>query len=131
MLEYDGTTGALITALRLRSSAGLKDPAGLVFGPNGNLFVSSSAATQAGEAGDQVLDYDGSTGAPISTGVFVPSGSAGLSEPTFLTFGPPAASPVPAPSSIVLLCIGVACLVSWRWRVIQEVVSARLGFARE
>ena len=45
------------------------------------LFVSSTAT-------NQILEYDSTTGAPIGTGAFVPAGSAGLSLPIGLTFGP-------------------------------------------
>src|SRR5262249_56525166 len=46
-----------------------------------DFFVSSTAT-------NQVLRYDSTTGAPIGTGVFVTSGSAGLSRPLGLAFGP-------------------------------------------
>ena len=51
----------------------------MVFGPNCNLFVAS-------ELGNAVLEYDRATGAFV--GEFVAAESGGLSEPTFITFGP-------------------------------------------
>jgi hypothetical protein len=51
----------------------------MAFGPNGNLFVAS-------ELGNAVLEYDGTSGAFVSE--FVVAGSGGLSEPTFIIFGP-------------------------------------------
>ena len=39
VLEYNGTTGAFVTAFVGAGSGGL-NPSDLVFGPNGNLFVS-------------------------------------------------------------------------------------------
>ena len=51
----------------------------MVFGPNGNLFVAS-------ELGHAVLAYDVTNGAFV--GEFVAADSGGLSEPTFITFGP-------------------------------------------
>jgi DNA-binding beta-propeller fold protein YncE len=54
----------------------------LAFGPDGNLYVTSTGATS------QVLRYDGMTGMPIGSGVFVSAGSAGLSNPFGLAFGP-------------------------------------------
>jgi len=52
------------------------DPRGLVFGPDGNLYVLSTS--------NQVLRYNGNTGAFID--VFASGG--GLSGPTFQVFGP-------------------------------------------
>lgn len=64
--------GDFVTA----GSGGLDGPAGLAFGPDGDLFVSSRIT-------GQVLRYDGTTGAPV--GVFAtPSGNG----PEGLTFGP-------------------------------------------
>jgi hypothetical protein len=60
-----------------KGSGGLNDPWDLTFGPNGNLFVASMG-------GGQVLEYNGSTGAFVTT--FVAS-SLGFA-PEFLTFGP-------------------------------------------
>ncbi|MCG8408990.1 MAG: M12 family metallo-peptidase [Phycisphaerales bacterium] len=56
---------------------GLDEPAGLTFGPDGNLYVSSSLT-------DNVLRYNGATGAFIN--IFASGG--GLTAPFGLTFGP-------------------------------------------
>ena len=61
------------------SGSGLDAPNGLVFGPDGNLYVSSANT-------DQVLRYNGNTGAFID--VFVSAGSGGLAAPIGLVFGP-------------------------------------------
>ena len=58
-------------------SGGLDGPGGLVFGPDGHLYVSSFFS-------DEVLRYNGVTGAFID--VFASGG--GLSEPFGLVFGP-------------------------------------------
>jgi hypothetical protein len=73
--------------------------------PNGNLFVSNPAT-------DQVLEYNGTTGAFVTT--FVGAGSGGLSGPTFLTFSP---ATVPEPGSGALVGLGgllLFVIVTWR-----------------
>jgi DNA-binding beta-propeller fold protein YncE len=89
VLEYDGSSRAFDTTFVPAGSGGLQDPVGLVFGPNGNLFVRS-------EGKNRVLKYNGSTGA-LDT-AFVPAGSGGLSGPTFLTFTSDPTSRAPSSS---------------------------------
>src|SRR5712691_6293883 len=81
VLQYNGTTGAFVTAFVPSGSGGLVGPQGLTFGPNGNLFVCNLAGANSG-----VLEYDGTTGAFVRA--FVPFGSGGLRNPLNLTFGP-------------------------------------------
>ena len=71
----DGQTGAHID-LFADSSTGLDEPQGLVFGPNGDLFVPSLNP-------NYVSRFNGLTGAPSP---FVPGGSGGLDAPRFLIF---------------------------------------------
>jgi streptogramin lyase len=61
------------------ANPGLAGPRGLVFGPDGNLYVSSYHT-------DEVLRYDGVTGTLL--GAFVTQQSGGLAGPRALTFGP-------------------------------------------
>src|SRR5262249_42133957 len=54
-------------------------PHGLVFGPDGNLYVSD-------ENTSAVFRYDGATGASVNA--FVPAGDGGLAHPTRVLFAP-------------------------------------------
>ena len=85
VMRYDQGTGGFIKVF----AQGLVAPdpgepcpncfTGLAFGPDGKLYV-------AAEKTQQVLRYDGTTGAFLD--VFVTPGSGGLSQPTHLVFGP-------------------------------------------
>ncbi|MEH2314250.1 MAG: hypothetical protein V7K35_23255 [Nostoc sp.] len=59
------------------NSGGLSGPVKQTFGSDGNLYVSSILT-------NNVLRYNGKTGAFIDT--FVPAGSGGLGKPRFLYF---------------------------------------------
>jgi subtilisin-like proprotein convertase family protein len=79
VLRYNGFTGAFIDAFVSSGSGGLGGADGLVFGPDGHLYVASRDT-------DSVLRYHGRTGAFIDA--FVPAGSGGLDSPVGLAFGP-------------------------------------------
>jgi subtilisin-like proprotein convertase family protein/streptogramin lyase len=72
LAEGGPTLEAFVTA----GSGGLSHPKNMTIGPDGNLYV----------AADDVLRYDGSTGAFID--VFVAAGSDGLSNVRTVSFGP-------------------------------------------
>jgi streptogramin lyase len=71
--------GASLGAFVPAGSGGLLSPDGMVFGPDGNLYLCS-------ERTSAVLRYDGKTGAFLGT--FVPSGSGGLDICEVPIFGP-------------------------------------------
>jgi len=75
-LPAAGQSGATFVAT---GSGGLANPFDLVFGPNGNLFVSS-----VGTNNGAVLEFDGSSGNFIAT--YVASGAGGLGSPRGLAF---------------------------------------------
>ena len=79
VLRFDGTTGAFIDLFVPSGSGGLGSPTALVFGPDGNLYVTSDFT-------HSVLRFDGATGTFID--VIVSSGSGGLDFPVDLAFGP-------------------------------------------
>ena len=81
ILRYDERTGEFLGEFIPAGSGGLGTPDGLIFGPDGNLYVGSLLT-------DSILRYDGITGDPLpsvgnSGATFVPSGGGGL------TFGQP------------------------------------------
>jgi DNA-binding beta-propeller fold protein YncE len=82
VLQYDGTTGSFLSDFA--DSNQLTSPRGMIFGPDGNLYVADGyfAAT--------IVRYNGTTGAFIDD--FVPTGSGGLSHTVGLVFGPDGAA---------------------------------------
>jgi sugar lactone lactonase YvrE len=92
ILRYDERTGEFLSEFIPAGSGGLGTPDGLIFGPDGNLYVGSLLT-------DSILRYDGITGDPLpsagnSGATFVPSGSGGLTFGVsgdlgaWLVFGP-------------------------------------------
>jgi hypothetical protein len=83
ILRFNGITGAPMGEFVPRSSQTLNHPHGLVFGPDHNLYVANAAD-------DDVVRYDGQTGAYL--GVFATAidhgVNNGLDQPNGLTFGP-------------------------------------------
>ncbi|MEP7062887.1 MAG: NHL repeat-containing protein [Betaproteobacteria bacterium] len=75
--QFDGSTGAEISAFVAAGSGGISDPEEITFGPDGNLYVANGDT-------NEILEYDGATGAFI--GVFATGN--GLLSPRGLTFGP-------------------------------------------
>jgi hypothetical protein len=79
-VRFDGITGAFIDYFVARGSSPLSHPNGMVFGPDGDLYVTSSGTAQ-------VLRYDGRTRDYL--GAFVASsGDHVLTTPVSVTFGP-------------------------------------------
>ena len=80
VLRYGEDTGAFVDRLDRHNLGDLKNPVGGVFGPDGNLYVSSGLFSGSRPA---VLQYDGTTGAFLR--VFA---SQNLTSPRGLLFGP-------------------------------------------
>jgi len=94
--RYDGETGAYLGDFVPPNAYQLDHPIGLVFGPDGNLYVANWAA---GSGNLAILRFEGpagkSPGAPLpspgnSGADFVAPGSGGLLAPAGLLFGPDA-----------------------------------------
>src|SRR5205823_7347093 len=60
-------------------SGGLNGAGGMIFGPDGNLYLYNTGA-------NQILRYSGTTGAFMDA--FVTAGSGGLNQPLGMAFGP-------------------------------------------
>ena len=95
--RYDGRTGAFLGAFVKASSGGLVEPGDFTFGPDGNLYVINGGSALAPPP-NEVLRFNGKTGAPMSA--FVKAGS-GLSEPHNLTFGPDGSLYVGGPTGVL------------------------------
>jgi hypothetical protein len=89
VLEYQGAAGSspgafLKVFVSITNGSG---PNNLLFGPDGDLYVTLADGTipgysnQYGGAYGSINRYDGTTGAPIGSGVFVPLASGGLGQP--------------------------------------------------
>ncbi len=87
VLKYDGVTGAFVERFVWDDpntpddeTGGLEGPGAVLFGPDGQLYVSSFDS-------DAILRYDGATGAFVD--VFVTAGAGGLNGPDAgMVFGP-------------------------------------------
>lgn len=82
MVSFDEITGDFLGDFITPGSGGLLDPDTLVFGPDGNLYVSSGSDTDPSQAA--ILRYNGKTGEFID--VFATSAS--LFRPYGIAFGP-------------------------------------------
>jgi hypothetical protein len=86
VLEFQGPTG-LSPGAFIRVFVSVTNGSGLsflTFGPDGNLYVSLNDGGIS--TFGQINRYDGSTGAPIGNGVFVPLASGGLTMPREVVF---------------------------------------------
>jgi sugar lactone lactonase YvrE len=86
ILRYQGPAGSSPGAFVDVFASDANGPEDLTFGPDGNLYVSVI------DNGGQIDRFDGSTGAPIGSGTFVPAGSGGLVQPRQIVFDPTGAN---------------------------------------
>ena len=63
VLRYDEWTGAFVDTFVPKQSGGLREPMGVVYGPDHNLYVASGLEPNNGTGHKDVLRYNGSTGA--------------------------------------------------------------------
>lgn len=82
VLQYDGTTGAFLNVF---ASQNLTSPRGILFGPDGDLYVANSDLSVNPAVGS-IERFDGKTGGFLN--YFVPPGSGGISHCVFMVFGP-------------------------------------------
>src|SRR5262249_43640392 len=87
ILRYDGTTGSFLGVFVPNGSGGLGAPTGLMFGPDGNLYVADAGFF--GSA-PPVLRFQGPAGPTPGAfmGAFVSAGRGGLLQPFGVLFGP-------------------------------------------
>jgi streptogramin lyase len=79
VLRFDPADNSFVDKFVPEASSAILDPTGLVFGPDGDLFLSSAATSE-------VKRYDGTTG--TLKGVFITAGLGGLNEAEGMAFGP-------------------------------------------
>src|SRR5262245_48781657 len=84
VMRYDGDTGTPIGDGIFTESGQLHSTHGLIFGPDGNLYVGDWFGP--GSATGRVLRYNGITGAFMDE--FIPARSGGLRHPFSMVFGP-------------------------------------------
>lgn len=99
VLKYDQTTGSF-DGVFVQSGNGLSGAHDVAFGPDGQLYLS-------GFYSGNVLTYNGTTGAYDGTI------ASGLDGATHLLFVPQS---VPEPSSVVLVCFGIAGVLGFSRR---------------
>jgi hypothetical protein len=93
VLRYDGTTGAFKGTFVASGAGGLGNPWALVFGMDGDLYVSNDVGNGTNQLPPgSILRYEGPAGPNPGAflGTFVPTGSGGLNTPLGLLFGPDA-----------------------------------------
>jgi len=83
ILRYNGHSGTFINSFA--SGHGMQDPAGIAFGGASNDLFVGSGVPDVGGGGNQILRFDGHTGA--FKAVVDPTNAAGLADPEGLRFG--------------------------------------------
>lgn len=86
ILRFNASTGNYIDTFVSSGSGGLNRPYSMVFGPDGDLYVSSTNSGTSSNPRGEVLRYNGTTGA--FKDVFVSETSGGLLGPHGIDWGP-------------------------------------------
>lgn len=96
--EYNATTGVFIKNFVATGSGGLDLPIGMVFAPDGFLYVGSGS-------NGKIFRYNGTTGAFVD--VYLAAGAGGVGLPAFLTV-------IPSPGGLAVLGGGAMLVVRRR-----------------
>jgi sugar lactone lactonase YvrE len=117
ILQYDGMTGEFLGTFASAADSPLNGPVNLVFGPEGDLYVSSSNLLNQGdeELTNQVLKFDGITGLFETVVLDAVNSEGELFIPAGLTFSPNTTVPEPSLSwGISALAVLIISRKFWR-----------------
>src|SRR5262245_6360523 len=84
VLRYDGSSGVFMD--EFTEDGHLESVHGVIFGPDGNLYVGDRVQRGSDPPRARIMRFDGRTGAFLDE--FVPLGSGGLTHPFGMVFGP-------------------------------------------
>ena len=79
VLRYNPATNAFLNVFIDQAALGIEDPTGMVFGTDGNVYVSSAVTSE-------VRRFNAVTGAPVGPIPFIAPGACGLNESEGMVF---------------------------------------------